>query len=229
MWTLEDLNTDKIPTYKEALIIQKELQRKIITKNQFNEIKTIAGIDLAQFRKDKKLVCGIIVFSYPELKEVERAWETADEKFPYIPGLLAFREGPAIFQAFLKIKKRPDLLMIDGHGIAHPRGCGIASHVGVVLDIPSIGVAKQRLFGKYWEPGQSQGAWTPLISNNGKNIGAVIRSKQGTKPIFVSIGNKIDLETSVKITLNSLRGFRLPEPTRLADAFVAQLKSTVSS
>ena len=119
--------------------------------------------------------------------------------------------------------------MIDGQGIAHPRGCGIASHVGVVLDIPSIGVAKQRLFGKYNEPGQAQGAWTPLTSNNGDNIGAVVRSRHGTKPIFVSIGNKIDLKTSVKITLNCLRGFRLPEPTRLADAYVRQLKSIVST
>jgi deoxyribonuclease V len=116
--------------------------------------------------------------------------------------------------------------MVDGQGIAHPRGLGIASHVGVILDVPSIGVAKERLYGKYNEPPDSEGSWTPLINpHKGNTIGAVVRTKKGTKPVFVSIGHKIDLRTAVRITRECTRGYRIPEPTRKADIFVAQLKT----
>mgnify|MGYP001772919006 CR=1 FL=1 len=213
---------------EEAEAIQRDLQKKVITQNGFKEIKTIAGVDLAQIRDKEKLVCGIIVFSYPELREIERVSSIVDEQFPYIPGLLAFREGPAIVEAFIKLQNKPDLLMVDGQGIAHPRGLGIASHVGVILDIPSIGVAKQRLYGKYNEPPDSDSAWTPLVAQHtGNTIGAVLRTKKGTKPVFVSIGHKIDLRTALKITRQCTRGYRIPEPTRKADIFVAQLKTVV--
>jgi deoxyribonuclease V len=220
------LNYKTPPTRQEAEAIQRELQKKVITHNEFKEIRTIAGVDLAPLPGAEKLVCGIIIFSYPGLEEIERVSAVVEEQFPYIPGLLAFREGPAIIEAFKNLRSKPDLLMIDGQGIAHPRGLGIASHVGVLLDIPTIGVAKERLYGKYKEPGETQGAWTPLISSNGNNIGAVLRTKKGTKPVFVSIGNKIDLRTAVRITLTCARGYRIPEPTRQADIFVALLKST---
>jgi deoxyribonuclease V len=214
------------PSREEAEAIQRELQGRVITQNRFEEIKTIAGADLAVIGDEKKLVCGIIVFSYPELREIERASGRVDERFPYIPGLLAFREGPAIIEAFMKLQSKPDLIMVDGQGIAHPRGLGIASHVGVILDIPSIGVAKQRLYGKHNEPPNSNGAWTPLIdSRTGKTIGAVLRTKKGTKPVFVSIGHKINLGTALKITRQCVTGYRIPEPTRQADIFVAKLKT----
>lgn len=214
------------PSREEAEAIQRDLQKKVITQNGFKEIKTIAGVDLAQIREEEKLVCGIIVFSYPELREIERTSARVQEQFPYIPGFLAFREGPAIIEAFMKLRNKPDLLMVDGQGIAHPRGLGIASHVGVILDIPSIGVAKQRLYGKHNEPPDSGGAWTPLVAPNiGNTIGAVLRTKKGTKPVFVSIGYKIDLRTAVRITLQCAKGYRIPEPTRQADIFVAQLKT----
>ncbi|GBD39104.1 Endonuclease V [bacterium HR37] len=212
---------------REAEAIQRELQKKVIARNDFDEIRTVAGVDLAPVKNREKLVCGIIVFSYPELREIERACATVEDKFPYIPGLLAFREGPAIIEAFKKLRNKPDLLMIDGQGIAHPRGLGIASHVGVILDIPSIGVAKEKLYGRYREPPDTQGAWTPLVDTRRVNtIGAVVRTKKGVKPVFVSIGHKVDLVTAVKITLNCTRGYRIPEPTRLADIFVNQLKNT---
>ena len=243
------------PSREEAEAIQKELQKRVITQNGFKEIKRVAGIDLAPIQGEERLVCGIIVFSFPELEELERVSARVDEQFPYIPGLLAFREGPAIIEAFKKVKYKPDLIMVDGQGIAHPRGLGIASHVGVILGIPSIGVAKERLYGKYNEPPDSEGSWTPLINPNrgslkslppdgnvgsgggfyrapysyprsqGNTIGAVVRTKKGTKPVFVSIGHKIDLRTAVRITRECTKGYRIPEPTRKADIFVAQLKT----
>jgi len=220
-------NPNYIPTPREALEIQRELRSEVIYKNDFNEIKSIAGVDLAPIPTGKQLVCGIIVFSYPELEEIERVSTIVGEKFPYIPGLLAFREGPAIIETYKQIKRIPDLLMIDGQGIAHPRGFGIASHIGVLLDIPSIGVAKQRLYGKYNEPRDDKGTWTPLISKEGRNIGAVLRTKEGTKPVFVSIGHKIDLITAIKVTLRCSKGYRIPEPVRQADKFVAQSKRRI--
>ncbi len=218
------------PSREEAEAIQRDLQKKVITQNGFKEIKTIAGVDLAQIRDKDKLVCGIIVFSYPELREIEQTSARVEEQFPYIPGLLAFREGPAIIEAFMKLQNKPDLLMVDGQGIAHPRGLGIASHVGVILDIPSIGVAKQRLYGKHNEPPDSEGAWTPLVApHTGNTIGAVLRTKKGTKPVFVSIGHKIDLRTALRIARQCTRGYRIPEPTRQADIFVARLKTVVDT
>jgi deoxyribonuclease V len=214
------------PSRKEAEAIQRELQKKVILKNGFEKLETIAGADLAILSAEKMLVCGIILFSYPDLKEIERVSTRVPELFEYIPGLLAFRESPAIFKAFEKLKEKPDLLIIDGHGIAHQRGLGIASHVGVILDIPTLGVAKKKLFGKYNEPPDSEGAWTPLIHpRTGKTIGSVLRTKRGTKPVFVSPGNKIDLITAINVARQCTKRYRIPEPTRQADIFVAQLKT----
>jgi deoxyribonuclease V len=214
------------PSREEAVVIQRELQKKVIIQNGFKEIKRVAGADLAPIKGVEKLVCGIIVFSYPELEEIERVSAVVEEQFPYIPGLLAFREGPAIIEAFKKLQNKPEFIMVDGQGIAHPRGFGIASHVGVLLDIPAIGVAKQRLYGKHNEPPDSAGGWTPLTKpHKGNTIGAVVRTKKGTKPVFVSIGHKMDLSTAVRLTLTCTKGFRIPEPTRQADIFVAKLKT----
>ena len=217
------------PSRREAEAIQRELQKKLILKNGFEKLETIAGADLAIISAEKMLVCGIIVFSYPDLKEIERVSTRVPELFEYIPGLLAFRESPAIFKAFDKLKEKPDLLMIDGHGIAHQRGLGIASHVGVILDIPTLGVAKKKLFGRHNEPPDSEGAWTPLTHpRTGKTIGSALRTKRGTKPVFVSPGHKIDLITAINVARQCTKGYRIPEPTRLADIFVAQLKTIQS-
>lgn len=230
---MELIETDRLadpeykPPYEEALTIQRKLQEMVKTQNGFKKIRTIAGVDLAQVPGGKQLICGIITYSYPELVEIERSHNIVKVVFPYIPGLLAFREGPAMIGTFKQLKQKPDILMVDGQGIAHPRGCGIASHVGVVLDIPTIGVAKKRLYGYFDEPGDMRGNWTELYSKSGESIGAVLRTKAGVKPVFVSIGHKIDLKTSIKVTLKCSIGFRLPEPTRQADIFVAKLKSNM--
>ncbi len=212
------------PLYSEAVSIQKELRDKVVSKNELSQVKTVAGADLAILKNEKKLVCGIIVFSYPELNEIERAWKVVDEEFPYIPGLLAFREGPAIIKTYKKLKEKPDLLILDGQGIAHPRGFGIACYVGVLLNIPTMGIAKKRLYGTYQEPRDVPGSYEPLFSTNSEQIGVALKTKKKTKPVFVSIGHKIDLSTSVSVALNCVRGYRIPEPTRLADKYVAELK-----
>lgn len=217
------------PRYEEALEIQRKLCKRVAKSNGFKKINTIAGIDLAQTQAGGQLICGIVVYSFPELAEIERSHDVVSVEFPYIPGLLAFREGPAIIGTVKKLKTKPDVLMIDGQGIAHPRGCGIASHVGVILDMPSIGVAKSRLYGKFEEPGRKRGEWARLVSSNAKLIGAVLRTKNDTRPLFVSIGHKIDLITSIEVTLRCTKGFRIPEPTRQADIFVRELKTRLKA
>ena len=207
-----------------AFDVQKELSKRVIRERQSGELKTVAGADISVLKNEKKLICGIILFSYPDLTEIERVYTVSDEKFPYIPGLLAFREGPAIIETFKKLKQRPDLLIIDGQGIAHPRGFGIACHVGVLLDIPAMGIAKKRLYGVYDEPGEKRGSSSPLQSKEGEVIGSVLRTRDNTKPVFVSPGHKLDPESARDIALECARGYRIPEPTRQADIYVAELK-----
>ncbi|OGE20260.1 MAG: hypothetical protein A3J42_10115 [Candidatus Dadabacteria bacterium RIFCSPHIGHO2_12_FULL_53_21] len=224
---LEDLYRGGPSSVARALEFQRELSKKVIIKKELKELRTVAGADLSILKNEKKLICGIVLFSYPDLTEIERVYTVSDEKFPYIPGLLAFREGPAIIETFKKLGQRPDLLIIDGQGIAHPRGFGIACHVGVLLDIPAMGIAKKRLYGKYAEPGEKRGSWSPLLSKEGDVIGSVLRTRDNTKPVFVSPGHKIDTESAREIALVCARGYRIPEPTRRADIYVAELKKGV--
>ncbi len=221
---IEKLYATDTPDYDEAIAIQKELSSKVVAQNGFSNIKTVAGADLAILKDQKKLVCGIMVFSYPDLREIERVSEIVDEEFPYIPGLLAFREGPAIIKAYNKLKNKPDILILDGQGLAHPRAFGIACYVGVLLGIPAMGIGKKKLYGDYKEPENMPGSYESLLSKEGKQIGVALKTKQKTNPVFVSVGHKIDLSTSVKVALTCTRGYRVPEPTRLADKYVAKLK-----
>lgn len=145
-------------------------------------------------------------------------------RFPYIPGYLAFREAPAILKALSRVKTRIDLLMIDGHGIAHPRRMGIASHIGVIKDIPTIGVAKSLLVGKFEEPGYKRGSYS-LLKDGDEVIGVTLRTRDGVKPVFVSIGHRVSLDSAITITLKSTKGYRIPEPTRIAHIEVGKLKS----
>jgi deoxyribonuclease V len=209
---------------RRAFDFQRRLKSRIVRERSFGELKTIAGADISILKSEKKLVCGIIVFSYLDMTEIERAYSVVDEMFPYIPGLLAFREGPAIIETYGKLAVKPDVLILDGQGTAHPRGVGIACHVGVLLDVPAMGIAKSRLYGLFEEPGAEKGSWTPLVSKEREHIGAVLRTKDRTKPVFVSPGHRIDLDTALEIALSCSKGLRVPEPTRLADRYVAELK-----
>jgi deoxyribonuclease V len=222
--SLELLYGEGAPSVAQAFEVQKKLSKKVIRERQFGELRTVAGADLSVMKDKNKLICGIILFSYPALDEIERVYTVSDERFPYIPGLLAFREGPAIIETFKKLSQRPDLLIIDGQGIAHPRGFGIACHVGVLLDIPAMGIAKKKLYGRCEDPGEKKGSWSPLISKEGDVIGSVLRTKDKTKPVFVSPGHRLDTDTAREIALQCARGYRIPEPTRRADIYVAQLK-----
>ena len=224
---LEILYSAKPASAGEAFRIQKELSQRVVQTPAPKPISTIAGADIAICVKERKLVCGIILFSYPDLEEIERVWTVSDEVFPYIPGLLGFREAPCIIRTFGELSEHCDMIMIDGHGLAHPRGFGLACHVGVLLDIPAMGVAKKCLYGTFSEPGLNKGERTLIRGKDGEVIGAALRTRDGVKPVFVSIGNRTDLDTSVAIALECSRGLRIPEPTRLADKYVGLLKKEV--
>ncbi len=204
----------------EKLIkIQENLAKKIILKNDLKEIKLIAGFDLA-FSKNKIFCCGVILNR--ELELIEKKFSEEVENFPYIPGFLAFREGPIIIKTYKKLKSKPDIIFIDGHGIAHPKFFGIASHIGLLLDKPTIGVAKNKLIGEYEEP---KNVWEEekLLFKN-KHVGWVLKTKKDCKPIFISPGHKISLEKSLELTKKCLKGFKLPEPLRLSHLEVNKFK-----
>tara|TARA_B100000315_G_scaffold81231_1_gene74471 strand:+ start:10839 stop:11519 length:681 start_codon:yes stop_codon:yes gene_type:complete len=208
----------------EAKKIQLQLRDKIIQQNDFKNVKTIAGVDVSFSTKSSNAVAGIVILTYPEMGFVEKKVVKGRITFPYIPGLLAFREGPLIEKLFQKLSRKPDITLFDGHGIAHPHGCGIASHLGVLLNISAIGCAKSKLTGEYDMPADKRGAESNLLDKKGILIGKVLRSRAGCKPVFVSIGHKVDLITAVKITLQSCLKFRIPEAIRQTHAFVNKVR-----
>lgn len=197
----------------EAMRIQEELRGKVLLENELGEVRLVAGIDVSV--KEDIAQAAVVVLSYPELEPVEQSLAQVAISFPYIPGLLAFREGPAVLAALEKLAIEPDLFIFDGQGLAHPRRLGIASHIGVILDRPSIGCAKSCLWGNYREPPPQAGARTYLHDKN-EIIGAVVRTKDDVRPLFISIGHKVDLETAISYVLSCCRGHRLPETTRYA-------------
>lgn len=209
---------------KDAASIQTELQTKVSLKKSFKTIKLIAGCDAAIDIASNQMFGGVIVYSYPDLKEIER--QNASEKisFPYVPGFLSFREAPLLLKVIERLKTNPDLFIFDGQGIAHPRMLGIASHLGLFLDRPAIGCAKSRLIGDYKEPGTKRGSYTTLFNKQHKQIGIVLRTRDNVKPLFISPGHKIDFENSKKVILNCFDGYRVPKPTREADIYVEKVK-----
>jgi deoxyribonuclease V len=210
-------------TPQQAVAVQKDLVRRVVHENRLTDVRLVAGADIACDEKQGKAYAGVVVVSFPDLRIVEQQSAVAPLRFPYIPGLLAFREAPALLKAFSRLHREPDLIFFDGQGIAHPRGCGIAAHLGVWLDRPSIGCAKSRLFGRHEEPPVNRGGWVLLKSPDDRAIGAVVRTKDRTNPVYVSVGHRVDLETAIRYTLACGKGYRIPEPTRLADRFVASL------
>lgn len=199
---------------KEAKALQESLRKKIRIQPLKRHPELIAGADAAF---SEEIVTAVIsLFTYPEIEHIEDAVVRVRSCFPYVPGFLCFREGPAILKAYVKLKNKPDLILFDGHGIAHPRGIGIASHLGVILNIPTIGCAKSRLVGEYDEPGVKKGDWTYLYQD-GNKVGVVLRTRDNVKPLFISPGHRIDIDSSVEIVMHCLRRFRIPEPLRRAD------------
>ena len=205
-----------VKTVAEAKEIQEQLRHKVVTCDQLNEVKYVAGVDIGFEDGYKISKAAVVVLSYPELELVEQAIARIPTAFPYVPGYLSFREIPVILAAFPKIKQTPDLVLCDGQGLAHPRRLGLASHLGVLLDIPTIGVAKSRFIGQHKDVPLEKGNWKPLMDKD-ETIGVVLRSRTNVKPIYVSIGHKISLPTAIDYVMGCLTKYRLPETTRLAD------------
>lgn len=200
--------------------LQDELSKKVRIHPLRKSPSYIAGVDAAF---DGALVIAVAsLFTYPSLIHMVDAIVSENVRFPYVPGFLSFREGHAFISAIRELKPVPDVIIVDGHGIAHPLGCGIASHIGVLIDIPTIGCAKSRLVGEYSDPGQKKGQWSPLMYEE-ERVGAVLRTRDNVKPVFVSPGHLVDLNSSVAIVLQSLTQYRLPEPMRRADHLTKEL------
>ena len=199
----------------EATALQAKLSRQVVCKSltRLENMATVAGIDAAY--RHETAYAAVVVMNLKDLQVIEKAVAAKMISFPYLPGLLSFREGPVVLKALNKLKSPPDLLMIDGQGIAHPRRFGIASHLGLLTGIPAVGCAKTRLLGDYEEPQRDRGS-IAYLKENGKTIGAVVRTRTGVKPVFISIGHLMNLTDSIRIILKSCRGYRLPEPIRIA-------------
>ena len=213
-----EINSDRpwVKTVAEAKIIQSQLREQVIKSDRPIKVKHVAGVDIGFEDKYAITKAAIAVLTYPELELVEQQIARIPTVFPYVPGYLSFREIPAILAAFPKLKTIPDLILCDGQGYAHPRRIGLASHLGVLLDIPTIGVAKSRLIGKHEDLPLIKGSQQPLIDND-ETIGVVLRSRTNVKPIYISIGHLISLPTAVDYVMGCLTKYRLPETTRRAD------------
>ncbi|MDK2890365.1 MAG: deoxyribonuclease [Methanoculleus sp.] len=210
-------------TPAEAIRLQEALRARVRLSNGIGEISLVAGADASYAKGSNDIHAVVVALSYPDLAVVERVSASAETSFPYIPGLLTFREGPALIEAFGRLRSEPEVVFFDGQGIAHPRGLGIASHMGVLLDRPAVGVAKSLLVGTAAEPAAARGSTSPIV-RDGETIGMAVRTKEKTKPVYVSVGHRIALSAAVDLVLATARGYRLPEPTRQAHLFANEVR-----
>ena len=202
-------------TIAEARTQQERLRNRVITEDRLGPVRHVAGVDVGFEDGGRVTRAAVAVLSFPGLEPVDEAIARQPTRFPYVPGYLSFREIPALLAALQAIDTPPDLILCDGQGIAHPRRMGIACHLGVLLDLPTIGVAKSRLIGEFEEPGAHKGDWSPL-RHHGEVIGAVLRSRDRVSPLFVSPGHRVSLATAIDYTLRCTTRYRLPETTRRA-------------
>jgi deoxyribonuclease V len=205
---------DLSPT--EAIALQRELASDVECVDRLPEkITRVAGVDVGFEDGGRIARAAVAVLSFPDLAPMERSIARLDTAFPYIPGLLSFRELPAVLEALAHLSEPPDVILCDGQGRAHPRRFGIACHLGLLLDLPTLGVGKTRLIGEHEEPGPERGDWTALL-DKGEIIGATLRTRPGVKPLYISGGHRVGLECAVRLTLACLTRYRLPETTRAA-------------
>ncbi len=202
-------------TPKEAIALQLALRGEVVTEDRLGPVRHVAGVDVGFEDGNRTTRAAVAVLTFPGLELADRAIARIPTSFPYVPGLLSFREVPAVIAALERLAVAPDLLLCDGQGYAHPRRFGLACHLGLLCDLPSIGVAKTRLIGEHREPGSQKGDWAPLL-DDGETIGAVLRSRVGVKPLYVSIGHRVSLETAIHYALACTARYRLPETTRWA-------------
>ncbi len=208
-------------TPKEAIALQQRLRRRVVTEDRFGTIRRVAGIDVGFDHGGAITRAAVVVLAFPALEPLEQAIARLPTRFPYVPGLLSFREIPAILAALAKLKKKPDLLLVDGHGIAHPRRFGIACHLGVYTGLPAIGVGKSRLIGEHGRVPATRGRWAALTDAD-ETIGAVLRSRAGVNPIYVSCGHRVSLERAVRLTMACVTRYRLPQTTRYAHSLASR-------
>ncbi len=215
-------------TPQEAFRIQRELSARVRLSGRAPRGPfLVAGCDAAGSgrwaRRDERITACVIVFRFPGWETVDAAWACGPSRLPYIPGLLSFREAPLYLEAFAKLRLRPDLLLCDGQGIAHPRGLGLAAHLGVLYDLPTIGVAKSRLVGEHRTPGRARGCSVRLMLA-GRVVGRVLRTQTGVRPLYISPGHRIGIDGAAALVLRLAPRYRLPEPTRRADQWVGRLR-----
>ena len=209
---------------REAKACQRRLRERVECQDRLGPVRCVAGADVSYLQGEAKLYAAVVLLDAATLEPLETATTVAPTRFPYLPGYLSFRESPAILEAYSKLDRKPDLLMVDGHGLAHPRGFGIACHLGVVLRVPTVGVAKSVLTGEAGVPSRERGSRAPIIYQ-GARVGAVVRTRNGVSPVYVSIGHRVCLETAVQQVLRCGAGYRLPEPTRQAHQAVNALRT----
>ncbi|HEX7027347.1 MAG TPA: deoxyribonuclease V [Gammaproteobacteria bacterium] len=208
-------------TPSAAIEIQKTLADKVIRHDTFDKIQFVAGIDVGFEDNGRITRAAVCILDSNTLQDIERTIARRPTEFPYVPGLLSFREIPAIIDALEKIKTIPQMLFCDGQGYAHPRRLGIASHLGILTGLPSIGVGKSRLVGRHQTVPNTRGAWVPLV-DNGETVGAVLRTRVNVNPLYISSGHKIALESAVECVMRFVTRYKLPEPTRLADRLASR-------
>jgi deoxyribonuclease V len=207
-----------------AVKLQKELAQRVDTLAPLGEYRRVAGADVSYNRFSDIMYAAVVVLRADDAAVIEVQYAVRETQFPYVPGLLSFREAPALLEAFGRVQNQPDVVLFDGQGIAHPRRIGIAAHLGLFLETPTVGCGKSLLCGEFKEPGPQAGDLSPLKSRTGDIIGQVVRTKDHVKPIFVSPGHRIDLGSAVRVALEMCRGYRLPEPTRLAHQYVNEAR-----
>jgi deoxyribonuclease V len=210
-------------TPTEAVALQRQLAGQVDVHTRLGRCDIIAGADISYNRFSSVLYAGVVVLRRADWCVVETQGMTAEATFPYRTGLLTFREAPALLEVFARLRTEPDVVIVDGAGFAHPRRIGLASHLGLCLDRPCVGCAKSRLLGDYEEPDRAAGS-VSWLCDKGEVVGSVVRTKTGVKPLFVSVGHRIDLAGAVRVVLESCRGYRVPEPTRQAHLLVNRLR-----
>ncbi len=211
-----------------ARLLQAELAPRVDAGTPLPPVRTVAGADISFDQGSATLYAAVVVVDVESLAVIEQVSLAAQTSFPYISGLLSFREAPPILQAFARLKTRPDVVITDGQGIAHPRRFGIACHLGLWLDLPTVGCGKSRLCGQFAEPGINRGSRSPL-TDKGEVIGAVLRSRRGIKPLFVSVGHKADLDSAVDLILHLTPKYRVPVPIRLAHVAVNRARTAAQA
>lgn len=205
-------------SYREAVALQRELAARLQQEPiDLDSIETVCGVDVSSSRRSTLVHSAAVVLQLDGFREIERSAASVEAPMPYIPGLLSFREGPAVLEALERLRIRPDVVVFDGQGYAHPRRLGLAAHLGLWLGLPTVGCAKTRLVGEYAPPPDLKGAWSPLVDVD-ETIGAVLRTREGVKPVFVSRGHLCDLPSAIAVVMATVGRYRLPEPARAAHA-----------